>query len=318
MLVKQKIKGTKANLIILQETKMDEHRNKVMIDWATTMGMDIDLVPAVGSAGGLAILWKRSVYQSIQVWKNQRFILMLFSILPGDDTFTVGNFYGPHDDTQRESFFREISQHLENIPGRLLLGGDFNTILNDGERKGSGSNVTGDPTFRSFVDDWALIDMPLLNGDFTWYSSRNGGLSSKLDRWLLNTDAVLEFDGACQSAEDWGVSDHRAISLVLGSMDFGPKPLSFYNYWLLEEGFKELVQEWWSSSVIEGWSGFSLQGKLKEIRGKIRAWQKNRGVWGSEKIKAMEDNLHVLITRMETEGVSVELRDERLQLLNNL
>lgn len=146
--------------------------------------------------------------------------------------------------------------------------------MNDGECKGKGSNATGDPIFRTFVDEWSLIDMPLLNGDFTWNSTRNGGLSSKLDRWLLNTEAILEFDGACQSTEDWGVSNHKAISLVRGSLDLGPKPFSFYNYWLLEEGFKDLVKDWWSSSVIEGWSGFCLQGKLKEIKGKIRSWQR--------------------------------------------
>lgn len=42
-------------------------------------------------------------------------------------------------------------------------------------------------------------------------------------------------------AQDWGVFDHRAVVLVWGSKNFGPKPFTFYNYWLLEEGFKEMV-----------------------------------------------------------------------------
>lgn len=148
----------------------------------------------------------------------------------------------------------------------------------------------GDPIFKSFVDDWSLIDMSLHNGDFTWTSSRNGGLNSKLDRWLLNAETVLQFDGACQSAEDWGVSDHREISLVLGTLDFGPKPFSFYNYWLLEVGLKDLVENWWSSAVVEGWSGFSLQSKLKELRGKIRIWQKNRGFGVQRKLNPLKKN----------------------------
>lgn len=66
------------------------------------------------------------------------------------------------------------------------------------------------------------------------------------------------------------------------------------------------------------WSGFYLQSKLKEMKGKIKGWQKNRGVWGSEKIKSLEVQLHEIVSKMDIEGASEVLRIERLQLLNNL
>lgn len=70
--------------------------------------------------------------------------------------------------------------------------------------------------------------------------------------------------------------------------------------------------------MVEGWSGYRLQMKLKELRGKFREWNAKRGVWGSEKIKILEGELHEVVTRMERDGVSDDLRKNRLQILNHL
>lgn len=49
--------------------------------------------------------------------------------------------------------------------------------------------------------------------------------------------------------------NHRSITLHWGTRDFGPKPFCFYNFWLMEEGFKTMVEEWWGSTIVEGLSG---------------------------------------------------------------
>lgn len=109
------------------------------------------------------------------------------------------------------------------------------------------------------------------------HGTQADGLWSRLDRYLINEDALLSFDGVSQVAQDWGQSDHRAVLLKWGVKDFGPKPYTFYNYWLMEDGLKEVVKEWWGSNVVSGWSGFVLMHKLRGLRGRIREWCKDRG-----------------------------------------
>lgn len=99
----------------------------------------------------------------------------------------------------------------------------------------------GDESFKEFVADLFLIDLPKQNGDYTWGSSRGDGLWSRLDCWLNNEEALLGFDGVMQL--QLGVSDHRAVVLNWGSKDFRPKPFTFYNYWLMEVGFKDMVEQ---------------------------------------------------------------------------
>lgn len=250
--------------------------------------------------------------------RGDTFILLHLRIQQNQEDVMVCNVYGPHERRGRELVFNEIGELLEGFAGRVVVGGDFNTILNDGERRGAGENMRGDDSFKLFVNDNYLIDLPQQNGDYTWGSTQNSGLWSRLDRWLINEDALLGFDGVSQVAKDWGVSDHRAICLNWGTKDFGPKPFTFYNFWLMEAGFKEMVAEWWGTNMISGWSGYVLLQKLKGLRGRIRLWCKERGPWGSSKIVLLEKKVNDLMAQMEREGVTVELRRERMMALNDL
>ncbi|XP_057452783.1 uncharacterized protein LOC130744629 [Lotus japonicus] len=79
-----------------------------------------------------------------------------------------------------------------------------------------------------------------------------------------------------------------------------------------------MVEQWWDSNVVIGWSGYVLMRKLKGLRGKIRDWCRTRGAWGSAKIVSLEQKVHDLMVIMERDGVTEELRKERLMTLNDL
>lgn len=286
--VKRALSKVKAELILLQETKLAENREKAIQSWANSMNMDFDFVPAQGSAGGLITMWRVGGLQVLRVVKKPRFLLLVVQFNNMNELCLICNVYGPNDVEHRGEFLAEIGLELNNHQDVVIIGGDFNAILNDGERRGSDPVGTGDPFFKHFVETYGLTDIPLSNGEFTWNSTRGNGLWSKIDRWLLNDEAFLVFNGVTQTAEDWGISDHRAINPALGSHDFGPKPFNFYNYWLYEEGFKKLVEEWWCSTVVEGLSNFVLQEKLKGLKKRIKEWNKLRGVLGSKKIVALK------------------------------
>lgn len=282
--VRNAIDQSKPDVIFLQETKLNEGRECALREWMRARRLGMESVPAIVAAGGLAVLFKKDVFSCIDVVRGDTFILLHLRIQQNQEDVMVCNVYGPHERRGRELVFNEIGELLEGFAGRVVVGGDFNTILNDGERRGVGENMRGDDSFKLFVNDNYLIDLPQQNGDYTWGSTRNSGLWSRLDRWLINEDALLGFDGVSQVAKDWGVSDHRAICLNWGTKDFGPKPFTFYNFWLMEAGFKEMVAEWWGTNMISGWSGYVLLQKLKGLRGRIRLWCKERGSWGSTKI----------------------------------
>ena len=48
--------------------------------------------------------------------------------------------------------------------------------------------------------------------------------------------------------------------------------------WLKVDGFKDLLRGWWQGSGVRGRASFRLATKLKEMKQKIKVW--NRDVFG--------------------------------------
>ncbi|XP_057425669.1 uncharacterized protein LOC130719035 [Lotus japonicus] len=316
--VKHAVSKLKPTVLLFQETKLDAQRQHNLEDMAKTLHMGLVTVPASGTSGGLATLWRLGSLEVVGLRCESRYIL-LFVKYPGiAEILLVGNIYGAHTGENRRLMYAELLEAMRGHIGGMILGGDYNTILKDGERKNEAGLGVGDREFKEFVGEAGLLDFPLHNSQFTWFSSRNNGIWSRLDRWFVSEDLMMLCTNVTQTVLDWSCSDHRAVSISFGSKDFGPKPFYYFNHWVLEDGFQELVRDWWDSAIVEGWSGFVLQSKLKGLRVKIREWRKKKGSWGVEKIKILEESLNDIMQRMENEGVSENLRRDRLVILEDL
>lgn len=272
-------------------------------------------MPAQGTAGGLLTLWKPASFTLLQVSKGDRFLFTLFSVNQSSNC-VVGNIYGPHLESSRISFFTDLGLVFGQWNCSMVLGGDFNATLNAEDRSGRLGGT--EASFSNFVQDWNLIDLPLQNSDFTWYSERNGGVWSRIDRWLLNEEAWDGLGEVTQRAENWGLSDHRMVALSWGQQVTGPKPFLFYNNWLLDKEFDRMVKEWWSSTAVQGWSGYVLQQKFKELKLKIKGWSGHSRTRGEENIKSLEEELQVIMERLELDGDSEELKIKRCQIISGL
>lgn len=179
--VRDALRKINPEVVLLQETKLGPHRLKVIETFAQNLNMNFDVIPANGSAGGLLSLWKPSVLTVENVIKVERFLGLRVRFSTGNCYGLIGNIYGPNSEEERTPFFMSLSEIMDNMgDGFCILGGDFNAVLNQGERSGNLEGV--DASFCNFVGDHNLIDLPLQNSKFTWYSSRENGTWSRIDR----------------------------------------------------------------------------------------------------------------------------------------
>ncbi|XP_057444737.1 uncharacterized protein LOC130736981 [Lotus japonicus] len=240
--IKKQLSVAKPGLVLIQESKLGAGTEKLIDSWAQSLGMKHSMVLASGTAGGLISLWRDGEVEVIQEISDQRFITLLVKLQNTEGLTLVVNVYGPHSDAERYAFFVQLSVMVAEHRGGVIMGGDFNAVIQENERKGGGALHLGDIAFHQFVADSCLMDLPLQRGLFTWFSSRNDGLGSRLDRWLLSEDMFLCFNNFNQVALEWGISDHRPVAIDFGLDDFGPKPFTFFNHWIQEVGFNELVE----------------------------------------------------------------------------
>ena len=55
----------------------------------------------------------------------------------------------------------------------------------------------------------------------------------------------------------------------------GSIPIRFENMWLKEEGFKEMVRDWWHSGRASGTNSYVVMEKLKTLKSNLKLWNKN-------------------------------------------
>ncbi|GKV03119.1 hypothetical protein SLEP1_g15482 [Rubroshorea leprosula] len=157
--------------------------------------------------------------------------------------------------------------------GNWCLLGDFNATRNQFERAGNNSQTSIMRQFEEFIQEAGLVEIPLIGRKFTWYHP-NGCSMSILDRFLLFEELIMMWP----DIKPWGLkrslSDHCPILLKNEKINWGPKPFKFFNVWLKQKSFMELIVSTWKAKEIIGWKGYQLKEKLKIMSAKAKEWSK--------------------------------------------
>lgn len=266
--LREKLKKEKPSVMILQETKISVQqieelmvRNKMHYE---VMGQD-----AIGSAGGIAILWNPDDI-ILGCWTSMSRILTgLGRIVGTKEKVVISGVYGPSSPGEKENFLNNIqSIRRLYLDVDWIIGGDFNLIRSLEEKKG-GIRKTDHlmEKFNALIDDLRLVDIQAINGICTWNNRRGGKnqIASRLDRFLvsesiMNKDIFVE----AQILPSLG-SDHWQIKLEVDiKVLHGKRPFRFESFWLRDPSFIKKLEEWWCQSTIQ------CKGKMRLFQLKLK------------------------------------------------
>ena len=114
-----------------------------------------------------------------------------------------------------------------------IIGGDFNMIKSLLEKKGGTRTLCKDSiAFQTFIDNMKLVETETSNGLFTWNNKRGGDslVASKLDRFIILEDLILNNKEIAASILPFGGSDHWPVQLeVKGIGTPSNRPFRFEN-----------------------------------------------------------------------------------------
>lgn len=159
-----------------------------------------------------------------------------------------------------------------------MIMGDFNEIL-DGVESSRFEDMSRIPggmrDFQSLVLPCQLTDMAYQGPRYTWCNKREEGvICRKLDRVLLNDEALCRFSNAYSIFEAGGCSDHMRckVQLVTSSEKI-KRPFKYVNAISSVPSFHPMVQKYWDSTVRMYHSTsamFCFSKKLKLLKPLIR------------------------------------------------
>jgi hypothetical protein len=210
-----------------------------------------------------------------------------------------------------------ICQAQVLLPGPWVIGGDFNTVLENWERKGGVGNARSMRNFRMFMDLANVIDIPMMGMRFTWFNNRENESWARLDRFLCDPLFLSWFPKLVQKGLYRNLSDHNLVCIGEPDVDWGPRPFRCLNSWLEDKSLLEGVQNKWTQTKGFGTTGLRLFCKTRAVKQHMKSWMNGRKTLGDQ-IKVLEAELEAVEVRAVSQGWTLNLRQERSACLAKL
>ena len=214
--VRYMLKVWKADVICLQETKMD------LITWGTVRGLwslpqvDWLYLGSDGASGGILLMWDRRVVEKIDEAVGHFSVSCRFRNVVDNQEWAFSGVYGPHTVRERLLMWEELGGLASwwDIP--WCLGGDFNVIRYPIERLGAMRFTSTMNAFSEFISSYGLLDIPMEGGRFTWSNNREAEAMFRIDRFLYSPGWEEAFPTITQRSLSRILSDHFPILLECG------------------------------------------------------------------------------------------------------
>ncbi|RVX07561.1 Transposon TX1 uncharacterized 149 kDa protein [Vitis vinifera] len=272
--IKAVIRSQRVDLFYLQEAKIQTLSEGLVRSLGSGRWLDWMALDAYGSAGGLLICWDKRSLEVLEMEVGKFSISCRFRNVEDGLTWIFTGMYGPFSKKDRDCIWEELGAVRGLWDDPWCLGGDFNVILSQRKRSRQGRLTGAMRSFAQIVDELELLDLPMQGGAFTWSGGRNNQSWARLDRFRVTQNWLDMFSGVAQCRLHRPTSDHFPILLMGGGLRRGPTSFRFENMWLKVDDFKGLLRGWWQGIEVRGRASFRLASKLKELKQKIKVWNK--------------------------------------------
>ncbi|GMJ15906.1 hypothetical protein HRI_005259800 [Hibiscus trionum] len=301
------VREHRVEMLLIQETKMGD----LSVDFIRKFWYDdfFDFVysPSEGRSGGILTIWDKSVFNLEDSTVNNNFLRLSGYWRNVEGKVAIVNVYSPCNLSDQRALWHTLLELKSQVSEFWLVGGDFNAVLNKGERSGGSRMLSNCKDFNAFIEVGNLIDLPMLGKKFTWFGPKNR--RSRLDRFLLEADWMTILGDLAQTGLKRVVSDHAPVLLASDGQDWGPKPFKFFNAWLKMEGCKERIKE-----VFNADTNSDLSFKLRSLKTALKDWNNT----GKKDLHSKAKDLERKLEELEENGNDGELDAARLEEVKKL
>ena len=294
-----------ADICFLQETYSTKEVEKV---WKKQWKGQMYFSHGSEHSRGTLVLIKNSLefeMKSVCLDEEGRFVIL--EALVQGQKFVLVNIYAPNKTSEQISFFEQIKDELDKIDFedhcRLIIGGDFNVILNpdlDGfggqpKLKESVKQIEDICLLHDLVEIWRLRNPDTIR--FTW-SQKTPLIQRRLDFWLIDNVLQEEIDQVdiIPSIK----SDHSAILLIINGIEEHLRGPSFWKF---------------NASLLDD------QDYVSQINNNFQVWVKEfrdiqdpRLFWDLLKYKIRQDTMSYSKRKAKERKAKLTILEEKIRI----
>ncbi|XP_071698892.1 uncharacterized protein [Rutidosis leptorrhynchoides] len=218
----------KPNIIAIQETKC----KKIPEFWLDKIWGNEDskyaVKNSVGFSGWILTIWDANLLCANHVVERESFIVVKGIWKDVGTKLIIVNVYGLHKDDAKKKMWDDLRDVMKYDNAMWVILGDLNEVRSAAERKNTIYLDHRAKSFNSFIKDCNLIDVPLVERNYTRISA-NGVKFSKLDRFLITENFIHQWPNIHAMVLDKKHTDHCPIILKENDLYFGPKPTKVFD-----------------------------------------------------------------------------------------
>ena len=230
------------------------------------------MLPAVGTVGGVLLLWDRRILEKLDNVVCQFSVSWLWKGVSDGLEWVGTGLYGPTNDESWHELWDELRNVRKKWGFPWCVFSDFNMVRLPSERLGGTRLTSYMMDFLDFIEESHLVNLPLGGGQYIWSKGSKNLAMSQIDRFLISSDWEDFYPEVIQKLMPRPLSDYYPILLEVGSMLRGKILFRFENMLLESEGFVDRVHRWWSSYSFSGPPSYILACKPKALKADLKKW----------------------------------------------
>ena len=188
--VKNLLRQWKADIICLQETKLESISSIMVRSLLGCLHTDWCYVPSNGTSGGILLMWDRRTVEKIEVCTVEFVAAASFRSVDDDFVWAFMGVYDPNIDLDRKFLWEELASLISWWDLPWCISSNFNVTRFPSERSRNAHQSPAMLEFSDFISDKGLMDFPLEGGTFTW---SNNGYWSKLDWFIVSPQWEVKY-----------------------------------------------------------------------------------------------------------------------------
>ncbi|KAM3252928.1 hypothetical protein P3L10_006998 [Capsicum annuum] len=274
--VQSLIQEWKANIVYLQETKLEGNVHELIKQIWAGRWIKYACLEASGTRGGILLLWDSRIWEGEILQVGAYTLSCKFKAQFCNFECHITGVYAPSSKVERRLVWEELADVRGLFDGPWAICGDFNVCRFPSEKRDWNKRNSAMREFTDCIEELDLIDLQLSSGKYTWHRGDNHTTASRIDRIMVSTEWNNLINNIKQTTLRRVTSDHVPIALLCGHSEQSKSYFKFENWWLNQEGFVERVKNWWSEFEFYGKPDYILACKLKALKGKLKEWEWKR------------------------------------------
>ncbi|KAI0524550.1 hypothetical protein KFK09_003924 [Dendrobium nobile] len=298
----------------LLETKVTLF-NRNDVDMLIGTSWDFFQVPSIGKSCGILITWKTDL-ASFNVFESSNQFVIGEIDLKNKGRWRMATIYGSLDAYERRILWEKLKLYTSNDIA-LVIGGDFNCILNKEDKKGGRRFVysMGAKEMDSFLIYNDVHEVRSIGPKFTWSNNNSGTkkILEMLDRCYLNSAALSSHQHMVVKHLARIASDHCPIILKFQKFKANPyKVFKCEDVWVLNPSSFVIIKKSWRKKS-EGDFGQVLNRKLRRVVKALFYWSKDK----HKTLMEDKESLNKEILELQYKDCSVVLSEDECLLLKS-